>query len=340
MEVLACSGARHARESDCPEQGSETASKHDGKSDCVQDAEQVRTNLKVDDLTLDIGESHEVREEGGQFISDGFPASEGGSNGDTYYEFDVDGQNLSCYSHDSEDDNLDKRDHFAEAGLALEGSHLVLGTIESGLPNNKEGSSHSEIKGLERDEPQAVWVKWRGKWQSGIRCARADWPLPTLKAKPTHDRKQYLVIFFPRTRNYSWADVLLVRPINEFPQPIAYKTHKVGVKMVKDLTLARRFIMQKLAVSMLNVLDQLNREMILRRCLTSDWLHQSMHSWKQRCEDANSAECIEMLKEFSHPISTAVGSDQPINDSPLTMGLQMTRKRPKLEIRRAEYTCI
>ncbi|KAK4416270.1 Histone-lysine N-methyltransferase SUVR5 [Sesamum alatum] len=405
MEVLACSGDRHVRESDFPEQGSETAFKHDGKSDCAQDAEQVGTNLKVDDLTLDVGESHEVREEGGQSICDGFPASEGGSNGDTYYEFDVDGQNLSCYSHDSEDDNLDKRDHFAEAGLALENSHLV--------PNNsQEGSSRSEIKGLERDEPQAVWVKWRGKWQSGIRCARADWPLSTLKAKPTHDRKQYLVIFFPRTRNYSWADVLLVRPINEFPQPIAYKTHKVGVKMVKDLTLARRFIMQKLAVSMLNILDQLNSEalvetsrdvmvlkdfameasrckdysdlgrmllklqdMILQRCLTSDWLHQSMLSWKQRCQDASSAECIEMLKEeladsilwnevnllsseaaqadlgsdwkswkhevmkwfsVSHPISPAVGSDQPINESPLTMGLQMTRKRPKLEIRRAD----
>lgn len=103
-------------------------------------------------------------------------------------------------------------------------------------------------------------LQWRGKWQSGIRCARADWPLSTLKAKPTHERKQYVVIFFPRTRNYSWADVLLVRPINEFPQPIAYKTHKVGMKMVKDLTLARRFIMQKLAVGMLNILDQLNRE--------------------------------------------------------------------------------
>ncbi|KAI3452104.1 hypothetical protein Pfo_008769 [Paulownia fortunei] len=413
MEVLQCSGARRVGESDCPEQGSEAAFKHDGKSDCLQDAEQVRTDLKVDGLTLNVGESHEVREDGGQFIFEGFPASGGGSNGDTYYEFDVDGQNLSCYSHDSEDDNLDKRDNLAGPGLTLENSHLVLDTIESGLRNNnQEGSSHSEIKGLEQDEPQAVWVKWRGKWQSGIRCARADWPLSTLKAKPTHDRKQYLVIFFPRTRNYSWADVLLVRPINEFPQPIAYKTHKVGMKMVKDLTLARRFIMQKLAVGMLNILDQLNLEalvetardvmvlkdfameasrckdysdlgrtllklqnMILQRCLTSDWLHLSMQSWKQRCQDANSAECIEMLKEeladsilwnevnllsseaaqldlgsdwkswkhevmkwfsVSHPISTAAASDQPINDSPLTMGLQMTRKRPKLEVRRAD----
>lgn len=58
--------------------------------------------------------------------------------------------------------------------------------------------------------------------------------------------------------------MLLVRPINEFPQPIAYKTHQVGMKMVRDLTLAHRFIMQKLAVSMLNILDQLNREVCFR----------------------------------------------------------------------------
>lgn len=84
--------------------------------------------------------------------------------------------------------------------------------------------------------------------------------MSTLKAKPTHDRKKYFVVFFPHTRNYSWADMLLVRSINEFPQPIAYKTHKVGLKMVKDLTVARRFIMQKLAVGMLNIVDQFHTE--------------------------------------------------------------------------------
>lgn len=68
------------------------------------------------------------------------------------------------------------------------------------------------------------------------------------------------MVFFPHTRNYSWADMLLVRSINEFPQPIAYKTHKVGLKMVKDLTVARRFIMQKLAVGMLNIVDQFHTE--------------------------------------------------------------------------------
>ncbi|KAL6526228.1 hypothetical protein OROMI_029868 [Orobanche minor] len=384
MEVISCSG-----KFDCP----------DGKSDSLRNGEPVRTDMKVDGLTLDVGVSHEIREDG-QFILDS-------------YEFDVDGENLSSRLHDFNDDNSDKRDHFAGWSLMLENSDLVLDTVESEQANNdEEGSYRLEIQSLEQDEPQAVWVKWRGKWQSGIRCARADWPLSTLKAKPTHDRKQYLVIFFPRTRNYSWADVLLVRPINEFPEPIAYKTHKIGVDMVEDLSLARRFITQKLAVSMLNILDQLNREafvetagdvmvlkdfameasrckdysdlgrmllklqnMILQRCLTSDWLHQSLQSWKQRCQNANSAESIEILKEeltdsilwnevnlltseaspldpgsggkswkhevmkwfsVSHPVSTDMDPGQPFNNNTPSTGPQTANKRAKLEVRRAD----
>lgn len=54
--------------------------------------------------------------------------------------------------------------------------------------------------------------------------------------------------------------MLLVRPIYEFPEPIAHRTHKAGIKTVKDLTVARRFIMRKLAVGMLNIVDQLHIE--------------------------------------------------------------------------------
>jgi len=50
--------------------------------------------------------------------------------------------------------------------------------------------------------------------------------------------------------------MLLVRSIDEYPHPVAYKTHQVGLKLVKDLTAARRFIMQKLVVGMLNIVDQ------------------------------------------------------------------------------------
>lgn len=160
MEVLPCSGAHHVGESDCPEPESEAAYKGDGKSDCLQGADYVRTDLKFDDLTINVGESHEVRDDGGQFMVEGFPALEGGSNEDTYFEYDLDGQTLSCYSHDSEDDNFEKTDHFADPRLTLENSHLILNTVEGGLSSNhQDGSPHLEIKVLEQDEPQAVWVK-------------------------------------------------------------------------------------------------------------------------------------------------------------------------------------
>lgn len=54
--------------------------------------------------------------------------------------------------------------------------------------------------------------------------------------------------------------MLLVRSIDEIPQPIAYKTHNAGLRMVEDLSVARRFIMQKLAVGMLNIVDQFHTE--------------------------------------------------------------------------------
>ncbi|KAL3525757.1 hypothetical protein ACH5RR_014129 [Cinchona calisaya] len=379
---------------------------YSGESNRVERTEEVQvTNFKVDNLELNLEGPQEEREEGSKWSLDGLPASEVHNNGDAYYTFQMDGQKLSFDSHDSEDEEAIAQDHLMGP---------FLDTLEIGQPgrNQEPGLSISESKWLEKDESLAVWVKWRGKWQAGIRCARADWPLSTLKAKPTHDRKKYLVIFFPRTRNYSWADELLVRPINEFPVPIVYKTHKVGVKMVKDLTLAHRFVMQKLAVGMLSILDQLHSEalvetarnvmawkefaleascckgycdlgkmllklqnMILQRCINSHWLQHSMLSWIQRCENANSAECVEILKEelvdsilwdevhslsnatsqldlstewrtwkyemmkwfsMSNTISDGGDLEQPSNDSSLTLGIQMSRKRPKLEVRRAE----
>lgn len=108
----------------------------------------------------------------------------------------------------------------------------------------------------------SVLLQWRGTWKAGIRCARADWPLATLRAKPTHGRKNYFVIFFPHTKNYSWADMTLVRSIHEFPQPNACRTHKIGLKMVRDLNVGRRFIMKKLVIGMLNVVEQFHQEVV------------------------------------------------------------------------------
>ncbi|TVU28189.1 hypothetical protein EJB05_19698 [Eragrostis curvula] len=288
------------------------------------------------------------------------------------------------------------------------------------LVHNNSCNGDANIKGSElsmgndegeEDHVAALWVKWRGKWQTGIRCCRADCPLSTLKAKPTHDRKSYIVVFFPRTRTYSWVDMLLVLPIEECPLPLVNGTHRKWRKLVKDLTIPRRFIMQKLAISMLNFSDELHIEavienarkattwkefaleasgsrdytdlgkmlvklqnMILRDYVSSQWLQNSFDLWKQKCTNANSAESIEILYEelrqsvlwdkidelwnasvqpelvpewktwkqevmkqyfSSHSAGNAGNYDKNSYDDP-ALDQQVSRKRPKLEVRRGE----
>ncbi|RZC55147.1 hypothetical protein C5167_014003 [Papaver somniferum] len=282
------------------------------------------------------------------------------------------------------------------------------------LPSStRDGESQlQEAQWLDQEETVALWVKWRGKWQAGIRCARADCPLSTLKARPTHGRKQYFVVFFPQTRNYSWADTLLVRPIHELPEPIAHKSHSRGMAKFKDLSLPRRFIIQKLAISMVNVSDQLHNEaviesarsvaawkefaleasgcksysdlgrmllklqtMVLKQFIDPNWLQNSFDLWVERCRNAQSAEFVETLKEelinsvtwdkiealwnaptqpelgpewktwkqevmkwfsLSNPTASEKRKEQPQCDSPMSMDHQISKKRPKLEVRRAE----
>lgn len=158
MEVLPCSGAHLVGESDRPESEPDAAFKDAEKSGSLQGADYVRTDLKFDDVTLNVEESHEVRDDGDQFMVEGFPSLDGGSNENTYLDYDLDGQTISCHSHDSEDENFEKTDHISEPYIALENSHPTSNTIDGGLSSNHhEGSYHSEIKGL--GEPQAVWVK-------------------------------------------------------------------------------------------------------------------------------------------------------------------------------------
>ncbi|KAI4327534.1 hypothetical protein L6164_019983 [Bauhinia variegata] len=389
MEVLPCSGVQYAGESDCPQ---------------PVNGEQV----KLKDGRPNEGHRIERQGEGQETVGDLSINSDCQCGVASCPYCQGEDQKESCGFHDFEDDEIN------EPCLTSENSLPIVDTIESESPNNiREGElSLSEPTWLEGDESVALWVKWRGKWQVGIRCARADWPLSTLKAKPTHDRKKYFVIFFPHTRNYSWADMLLVRSINEFPQPIAYKTHHVGLKMVKDLTVARRFIMQKLVLGMLNIVDQFHLDVlietardvmvwkefameasrcngyselgrmllklknsILERYINADWLQNSFHSWVERCQNANSAESIELLKEeffdsilwtdvntlWEGPVQTMLGSlwktwkqevmkwffifpslssnkdiEPQTSDSSFQASLQVCRKRPKLEVRRAD----
>ncbi|KAF0934919.1 hypothetical protein E2562_028912 [Oryza meyeriana var. granulata] len=184
------------------------------------------------------------------------------------------------------------------------------------------------------DQAVALWIKWRGKWQTGIQCFRVDCPLSTLKAKPTHGRKSYIIVFFPRTRTYSWVDMLLVRPIDEYPLPLVNGTHRKWRKLVKDLSVPRRFIMQKLAISMLNFSDELHIEAIVENARTATtwkefaressccrdytdlgkmlvklqnmilpdytscrWLQDSFNLWSQKCNSAHDAQTVEILTE-------------------------------------------
>ncbi|KAK7252873.1 hypothetical protein RIF29_37126 [Crotalaria pallida] len=410
MEVLPNPGGQYAGESGCTQQSSGTALVYQVEPNCQVNGEQVRLAERQlnESSTKMEGPQIERQGEGKQTVCDLSNNLDGQCVGASCYDCEVEDQKEYCDFHDFEEDMIN------EPCLASENTLSVVDTIESESPNNnREGDlSLSEPAWLEGDGTVALWVKWRGKWQAGIRCARADWPLSTLRAKPTHDRKKYFVIFFPHTRIYSWADMLLVRSINEFPQPIAYKTHQVGLKMVKDLSVARRFIMQKLAVGVLNIVDQFHynaltdtardvklwkefameashcngysdfgrmllklHNSILQHYINADWLQHSSQSWVERCQSANSAETVELLEEellnsilwndvktlwdelvqptlssewktWKHDVikwfstSPSLSSNkitqQQTSDGSYQANLQVCRKRPKLEVRRAD----
>ncbi|XP_057416486.1 histone-lysine N-methyltransferase SUVR5-like isoform X2 [Lotus japonicus] len=247
------------------------------------------------------------------------------------FDSQVENQEKPCSLHAIADNDIN------EPRLTSENSLSMVDLIENESPNTgREGAlSFSEPAWLEgEEETMALWVKWRGTWLAGIKCVRADCPLLTLKAKPTHEQKNYFVIFFPHTKKYSWADMLLVRPIDEFPQPTAYETHQEALEIVKDLTVVRRFTMQDLALSILYTLDQLHSHALVEtacdvmvwkelameasRCnaysdlgrmllklqnsiapryISADWINSSFDSWAERCRNVNSAESVGLLKE-------------------------------------------
>uniref|UniRef100_A0A1D1XSB7 Histone-lysine N-methyltransferase SUVR5 n=1 Tax=Anthurium amnicola TaxID=1678845 RepID=A0A1D1XSB7_9ARAE len=231
--------------------------------------------------------------------------------------------------------NLSFWNQIVQQSASFNDSHSMMKKVEAGILQNinQEGEPVA-AESTEQDGPEALWVKWRGKWQTGIRCSRADYPLSTLKAKPTHERKKYFVVFFPNTRTYSWVDMQLVRSIDELPEPLAYGSHYSWLAFVKDLAFPRRYIMQKLAVSMLDLSDQLHTEaviesarkasswkefameaslcsdyfelgmmllklhkMILPEYINFDWLQHSFDLWMQQCKKAETAETIELLTE-------------------------------------------
>lgn len=283
----------------------------------------------------------------------------------------------------------------------------------SGIHNIVHPVKAEDIK---QNDVTALWVKWRGRWQPGIQCSSDDCPSETLRGKPTYERKQYIVVYFPHTRSHCWADSQLVCPITEKPEPLAYGTHASGFELVKDLCIPRRYMMQTLAVAMLDVSDQLHIEavvesardvnawrefareaghcknysdlgrmlvklhsMILEVYINPTWMKNSFYLWKQQCENAQNAETTDRLmkelvnsvlwddvaKLWDAPVQPNLGSDwktwkqecmkwfsisNPLpapgfegenektthfEDMDITKS-ELSRKRPKLEIRRGE----
>ncbi|TKY55778.1 Histone-lysine N-methyltransferase SUVR5 [Spatholobus suberectus] len=409
MEVLPCSGVQHAGASDCSQPNSGATFINQGEPNCPESGDQ--TKLEDDRLNNSLQtEGPQIERQGQmqQTVPELLTNIDCQCGGASCCYCQVEGLKESYSFHGVVDDEIN------EPSLAFENSVSIADTIESESPNDSRELelSFSEPTWLKGDVPVGLWVKWRGKWQAGIKCARADWPLSTLKAKPTHDRKKYFVIFFPHTRNYSWADMLLVRSTDEFPQPIAYKTHQTGLTMVKDLTVARRFIMQKLAIGVLSIIDQLHpnalletardvmvwkefametshcnsysdfgrmllklQNSIVKHYTNADWIQHSSYSWAERCQNANSAESVELLKEelfdsilwndvntpcdalerstfgsewktWKHDViqwfstspsfSSSKDMQQMTSDGLYQVSLQVGRKRPKLEVRRAD----
>ncbi|KAJ0981802.1 hypothetical protein J5N97_010057 [Dioscorea zingiberensis] len=311
---------------------------------------------------------------------------------------------------DYEQGNLSAQSQDCKSFTPSKDFHLSIEKLGNKVQDNNQVGEFG-LSGTESPKEEhavALWVKWRGKWRTGILCPRVDCPLPTLRAKPTHERKKYFAIFFPRTRTYSWADMLLVRSIDELPEPLVYGTHRRWRKLVKDLTVPRRYIMQKLGVAMLNISDRLHSEavveharnatawkefaveashsrdysdlgrmllklqtMILPSYISQLWLDASFNSWVQRCQSVNSAETVEILTEelfnsvlwnevevlWNAPVQPDLGPEwktwkqevmkffstaypragkgdieRKNDDSSLTVGIQISRKRPKLEV--------
>ncbi|XP_062154230.1 histone-lysine N-methyltransferase SUVR5 isoform X2 [Alnus glutinosa] len=302
MEVLPCSGVKYVGEADCPQPSSGTAFTYDGESNNLEHGKQDQlADGRLDDLLLTV-DGPQIEKQGEvQETVDELPTSEGHCSGASY-----------CGSHDFEDDDVNTQSYCTEPCMVSENSHIIVDTIEGELPNNREEeSSLSEPTWLEGDESVALWVK-------------------------------------------------------------------ALMETARDVMVWKEFAME---ASRCNGYSELGRmllklqKMILQRYINSDWLHHSFHSWTQRCQNAQSAESIEMLKEelfdsilwnavnslwdspvqptlgsewktwkhevmkwfsTSHPISSGGDLQQQTSDDLLTTSLQLSRKRPKLEVRRAE----
>uniref|UniRef100_A0A7N0T9G4 Histone-lysine N-methyltransferase SUVR5 n=1 Tax=Kalanchoe fedtschenkoi TaxID=63787 RepID=A0A7N0T9G4_KALFE len=405
MEVLPCP-KQYVGES---EQSPGTDFMYKEKANCIEPETDVqRHDHKEDEVMVEA--QGPLRKEQGKDLGVNDKSAPVSPNGASLLGGQLEVQNSFVGVHEIQNGDIVKETH-TESYV----SPITSSSVDCEAPsNNNDEDLVVDSEWLDQDETLAVWVKCEGKWQAGIRCAKADWPLSALKARPIDKRKKHFLIFLPHTKNYSWADVSSIRPIDELPQPIAHGTHDAGREEVNDVAISHVFIMQKLAVGMLNIIDRMHpkalietaddlillkefamevsrcsdfphlgamlvklHNMISRSFMSSGWLENSSRSWRQLCQSADSAESVELLTEelsnsisweevkslsnetvqshFSsdwtswkrevfklfpmyNPLINSEDHEQPCLDESWNLNVQVSRKRPKLEIRRGELT--
>ncbi|RXH75223.1 hypothetical protein DVH24_029944 [Malus domestica] len=309
MEVLPCSTIR-VGQSDCPQQSSATTSVCDGESNCLEHGKEVQA---ADDLLPNVegprlGRQGEVPE-----AVDELQTSEGCQNGVSVLDcYQLEGQKTSSGSQDFDDDDINAQ-NYSEPCVTSDNSHLIVDSNENALPNNsREGeSSLSESTWLESDESVALWVKalienardvavWKEFAMEASRCSGySDLGKMLLKLQSMISQT-YL--------NSEWLE----RSYNFWVQQCQNACNAATIEVLKE----------ELVDSILWNEVQSLQNAPLQPTLGSEW-----KTWKH-----------EVMKWFStsHPISNSVDMQKQSSDGPLSPNPQVGRKRPKLEVRRAE----
>lgn len=146
MEVLPSSNVQRGGESGFPQQESVKTYIFDENTNCTGRTEVQVMDVQVNDLTLN-GEGSHFEQGGDKWTIAESSTSEGHDNDDSFFEFEMDGQN--------------SEDQYMRGSLASENSQLYVETIVSEFPSTgrEEAPRLEEVKWPEPEEAMAVWVK-------------------------------------------------------------------------------------------------------------------------------------------------------------------------------------
>ncbi|KHN36168.1 Histone-lysine N-methyltransferase SUVR5 [Glycine soja] len=302
MEVLPCSGVQYAGESDCPQQSSGTAFVYQEQPNCPENGEHV--NFVAAQLNES---SHKMQ--GPQIERHLSTNSDCQCIGTSCCDCQVDDQHEYCGFHDFEEDMIN------EPCLTSENFISVVDTIEIESPNNsREGDlSCSEPKWLEGDESVALWVKALTETARDVKV----WKEFAMEAS--------------RCKGYSNFGRILLKLHKSILQ------HHINADWLQHsyLSWAERCQSSNSAESVELLKEELFDSILwngvntlwdavapMQSTLGSEW-----KTWKQ-----------DVMKWFSAPpsLSSSKDTQQQSSDDLYQANLQVCRKRPKLEVRRAD----